>query len=326
MIPTFRCGHSGLVLPAISLGLWHTFGNTTNYSTQRDIILKSFDMGIFHFDNANCYGPPDGEAEITLGRILKNDLSAHRDKIVVATKAGAPLGDAVYMSGGSRKHLFSQIDKSLRRLKLDYVDIFYHHRPDPDTDIEETAEALIDIINNGKALYIGLSNYSATELESMISILKTKGKRCVIAQYKFSMLHLDYINTGIMEVIQNNNVGSIAYSVLAQGILTGKYINGIPSDSRIVTDGRYIKTEDLTLGVKKKVQELEKIAKRRGQSLTQMALVWAKYTGKFSSILIGVSQPNQIEENLNALEKMDFSTSEINNIMRILNQEKEIRE
>lgn len=326
MIPTFRCGHSGLVLPAISLGLWHTFGNTTNYSTQRDIIQKSFDMGIFHFDNANCYGPPDGEAEITLGRILKNDLSAHRDEIVVATKAGAPLGDAVYMSGGSRKHLFSQIDRSLRRLKLDYVDIFYHHRPDPDTDIEETAETLIDIVNCGKALYIGLSNYSAADLESMISILKTKGKRCVICQYKYSMLHLDYIDTGIMKVVHNNDIGSIAYSILAQGILTGKYLNGVPSDSRIATDGRYIKTEDLTISVKKKVLELEKIAKRRGQSLTQMALVWAKFTGQFSSVLIGVSQPNQIEENINALYKSNFSTSEINDIMIILNQENKIRE
>lgn len=318
IMPTARCGNSGLILPVMTLGFWHSFGCGTPYTIQRDIVLKAFDLGIYHFDNANCYGPPDGEAEAVFGRIFREELASHRDEILVATKAGAPLGDRPYQSGGSRKHLISQLDQSLKRLGLDYVDIFYHHRPDSETDIHETAQTLASIVRNGKALYIGVSNYSADELQTLLPILDEEGVPCAICQSSYSMLNRGYSSDGRMDLLGKYHTGSIAYSVLAQGLLTGKYNRGIPADSRIATDGRYIHADDVTDSVIHKTTELAEIAKKRGQTLSQMALMWARKTGCFTSILIGASRPEQVEENIGALKNPDFTQEELTEIDRIL--------
>lgn len=317
-MPKERCGRSGLVLPAMSLGFWHSFGRNTAYAVQRDIVLTAFDSGIYHFDNANCYGPPNGEAEIVFGRIFREELRSHRDEILIATKAGAPLGNGVYQSGGSRKHLISQLDQSLRRLGLDYVDIFYHHRPDLETDLQETASALSAIVHSGKALYIGVSNYSVEELQALLPMLDNAGTPCVICQSPYSMLKRSYVSDGLMDLLQARQIGSIAYSVLAQGILTGKYNNGIPADSRLATDGRYIHAHDITQSIVDKTTALEKLAQSRGQTLSQMALVWAQKTAGLTSVLIGASKPEQVIENINALQNREFSTEELLKIDEIL--------
>ena len=314
----YRCGRSGLVLPAMTLGFWHSFGDNVPYEVQKSIMCRAFDLGIYHFDLANCYGPPDGAAEDAFARVFHSQLQGHRDEILIATKAGAPLGDHPYQSGGSAKHLISNIDKSLRRMNLDYVDIFYHHLPDPDTDIQETADALSRIVRQGKALYIGVSNYSPEQLEDITEILRENKTPCVICQSSYSMLNQDYAKNGLADVVQRNHMGSIAYSVLAQGVLTGKYSKGIPKDSRIAVDPRYIQADAITDEVTNKVHALTELAVHRSQSLAQMALAWAKYTGKFTSVLIGASRPSQVDENVAALGRMDFSEDELDAIQRIL--------
>ena len=314
----YRCGRSGLILPAMTLGFWHSFGDNVPQEIQKSIMCRAFDHGIYHFDLANCYGPPDGAAEDSFARIFHSELKSHRDEVLIATKAGAPLGDGPYQGGGSAKHLLSNIDKSLRRMNLDYVDIFYHHRPDPDTDLQETADTLTQIVRQGKALYIGVSNYSSEQLEEITKLLRDNKTPCVICQSSYSMLNQDYKENGLRDVVQNNNMGSIAYSVLAQGVLTGKYSKGIPEDSRIASDPRYIQADAITDEVTNKVNALTELAAHRGQSLAQMALVWAKYTGRFTSILIGASRPSQVDENVAALGHMNFTKDELEEIQRII--------
>lgn len=313
-----RCGRSGLVLPSISLGFWHSFGANVPYETQKRIVLRAFEHGIYHFDLADCYGPPDGAAEEVFGAILNRELRQHRDQILVATKAGAPLGDHPYQSGGSAKHLISSIDRSLERLNLEYVDIFYHHRPDPETDMQETADALSRIVRQGKAFYIGLSNYSAEQLTEMAELLRMNRTPCVIFQSRYSMLDQNYRTDGLLDVVQRFNMGSIAYSVLAQGVLTGKYSKGIPNDSRIATDPRYLKASAVTDDIINKVNALTEIAVQRGQTMAQMALGWAKCTGRFTSLLIGASRPSQIDENVAALKHLEFTPDELREIDGIL--------
>lgn len=311
-----RAGTSGLLLPAMSLGLWHNFGNGSPYETARDMVLKSFDWGITHFDLANNYGPPAGSAEYTMGKILREDLAAHRDEIILSSKAGYGMWPGPYGSGGSRKHLFASLDQSLKRLGVDYVDIFYHHRPDPDTPLEETMGALADIVKSGKALYIGLSNYAPDELAKAAEILESMGTRCLIHQHRYSML--DRHNKCLFPVIRKKKMGSIAFCPLAQGLLTDKYLHGIPADSRAAGSSMFLNADSITPQYLKKAGKLNELAARRGQSLAQMALVHALKDGEMTSVILGASRPSQIQENIRALEKMTFTEDELNYIEEIL--------
>lgn len=311
-----RCGKSGLKLPAISLGLWHNFGDESSYANMREMLLTSFDLGITHFDLANNYGPGPGSAERNFGKILASDLAPYRDELVISTKAGYKMWDGPYGDWGSKKYLVSSLDQSLKRMGLDYVDIFYHHRMDPETPLEETMDALAGIVRSGKALYVGLSNYSPEKLKEASDMLRGMGVPCLIHQHRYSML--DRQNEKLIPVIDNAGMGSIAFCPLAQGILTGKYINGIPADSRAAGRSIFLNENMITEDVINKVIHLNEIAKERGQSLSQMALAWALKQGKLTSVLIGASRAGQIVENVKTLEYLEFSEDELNRIEEVL--------
>ena len=311
------CGRSGLKLPALSLGLWHNFGGVDSFANSRALILRSFDLGITHFDLANNYGPPPGSAEEVFGRILHTDLAAHRDELIVSTKAGYLMWDGPYGEWGSRKSLLASLDQSLRRLKLDYVDIFYSHRPDPDTPLEETMGALAHAVRAGKALYAGVSNYFAGQTAAASKILRGFGTPCLIHQPKYHMFER-WVEDGLMHVLADEGIGAIAFCPLAQGLLTGRYLAGIPADARAARDPRFLKPEHITEEKLGKIRRLDTLARARGQSLAQMALLWVLRNPVITSALIGASKVSQIEENLAALNGSALTVGEISAIDQIL--------
>ena len=314
-----RCGNSGLKLPALSLGMWHNFGSVNDVENMKKILFTAFDNGITHFDLANNYGPVYGSAEANMGRILKSDLMPYRNEMIISSKAGYDMWKGPYGDGGSRKYLITSLDESLKRLGLDYVDIFYHHRPDPETPLEETMAALDHIVRQGKALYVGISNYNKEQTEKAYKILKEQKTPFVIHQPSYSMLNRWIEEDGLKDYLAENGIGCIAFSPLAQGILTGKYLKGIPADSRI-GGGKspYLHKSDITQEKLAKVQALNAVAEKRGQSLTQLALSWILRDGKVTSVLIGASRPEQILENIKALDNISFSAEELQEIEQIL--------
>ncbi|MCI9593649.1 MAG: L-glyceraldehyde 3-phosphate reductase [Lachnospiraceae bacterium] len=315
-----RCGKSGLKLPELSLGLWHNFGSNGNFDTMTELCCTAFDHGITHFDLANNYGPVPGAAEENFGRILKKTLGAYRDELVISTKAGYDMWPGPYGNWGSKKYLVASLDQSLRRMGLDYVDIFYHHRPDPETPLEETARALDGIVKSGKALYVGISNYNKEQTIAIADLFNEMGTPFIINQRKYSMLVRDIEKDGLKRYAANNGIGIITFSPLAQGILTERYLHGIPKDSRIRTDGRFLKEESIRPEVLAKVQKLNAIAWERGQSLAQMALAWILRDGDITSVLIGASKPSQILDNLGMMENIAFSKEERERIEQVLAQ------
>lgn len=312
-----RCGRSGLLLPAISLGLWHNFGNITPFATQQGILRKAFDLGITHFDLANNYGPPYGEAERNFGIHMDRDWHTHRDELLISTKAGFDMWEGPYGNYGSRKYLIASLDASLKRMHLDYVDIFYHHRPDPNTPIEETMGALDQIVRSGKALYVGISNYNAKEAETAIKVLRKMGTPMLIHQPNYSMLNRS-AEDGLTDVLSNEGVGCIAFAPLCGGILTNRYLNGIPSDSRAAHDPRYLKASDITNEKMEIVRKLATVAENRGQTVAQLALQWTLRDSVITSALIGASRPEQVEENVKALSFQKLTAAELDNIDAIL--------
>ena len=311
-----RGGGSGLKLSAMSLGLWHGFGSENVYDNGKDMILAAFDSGITHFDLANNYGPVPGSAEETFGKVLKRELKAHRDEMVIATKAGYEMWPGPYGDGGSRKYLTASLDQSLKRMGLGYVDIFYHHRPDPETPPEETAETLAGFVAAGKALYVGISNYDGPGTKKMAGLLREKGVRCLIHQMRYSMLSRE--NEPVLSVLEEEKIGGIAFSPLAQGILTGKYRNGIPADSRAAGKSIFLSGKDITESVAKLTEELTKLAGERGQTLSQMALAWVLSRKAVTSVILGASRPEQIGENIRALAHLEFEQEELGRIEAIL--------
>ena len=307
----FRCGNSGLMLPAVSLGLWHNFGSNGNYENMKAISRAAFDSGITHFDLANNYGPVYGSAEENFGRILKDELMPYRDELVISTKAGYDMWPGPYGNWGSRKYLIASLDQSLKRMGLDYVDIYYHHRPDPETPLEETMLALDAIVRSGKALYVGISNYNKEQTEAAMKILKELKTPFIINQRKYSLFERAIEEDGLKSFAAANGCGIIAFCPLAQGLLTDKYLNGIPADSRIRTDGRFLKENDVTPERIEQIRALGKIAADRGQSLAQMALSWILRDGEVTSVLIGASRPSQVLENVKMVEKLDFTADEL---------------
>lgn len=312
-----RCGRSGLKLPAISLGLWHNFGNITPFETQQNILRKAFDLGIVHFDLANNYGPPYGEAERSFGIHMDRDWHTHRDELVVSTKAGYDMWQGPYGNNGSRKYLIASLDQSLKRMHLDYVDIFYHHRPDPDTPIEETMGALDQIVRSGKALYVGISNYDAEQARVAIRTLREMGTPMLIHQPNYSMFNRS-IENGLTKVLKEEGVGCIAFAPLCNGILTNRYLNGIPSDSRAAHDPRYLKSSDITNDKMEIVRKLAVIAERRGQTVAQLALRWTLRDEAVTSALIGASRPEQVEENVRSFSSPPLTKEEIDEIECVL--------
>lgn len=311
-----RCGHSGLQLPAISLGLWHNFGDTTLFDNSRDMLLCAFDLGITHFDLANNYGPPPGSAESNFGRILQQDLMPYRDEMVISSKAGYTMWEGPYGDWGSKKYLIASLNQSLKRMGLDYVDIFYHHRPDPNTPLEETMGALDLIVRQGKALYVGLSNYPAETARQAIKILRDLGTPCLIHQPKYSMFER-CVEGGLLDVLQDEGVGSIAFSPLAGGLLTDRYLHGIPPDSR-AAHSKFLKPEVITEQKLGQIKKLNDMALARGQKLSQMALAWVLRGDRITSVLIGASRTSQIEDAVGMLENRHFSAEEISAIESIL--------
>lgn len=312
-----RCGRSGLKLPAISLGLWHNFGDSTRVDNSRDLLRHAFDNGITHFDLANNYGPPPGSAEENFGRILREDFRALRDELVLSSKAGYTMWDGPYGDWGSRKYLISSLDQSLKRMGVEYVDIFYHHRPDPETPLEETMTALDHLVRQGKALYVGLSNYPAELAAQAITLLKALGTPCLIHQPKYSMFERAP-ETGLLDVLAEQGVGSIAFSPLAGGMLTDRYLNGIPEDSRAASGSRFLSGDQLTPEKMDKVQRLNALAQRRGQKLSQMALAWVLRGDRVTSVLIGASKTSQIDDAVQMLGNRRFSADELAEIETIL--------
>ncbi len=313
-----RCGRSGLKLPLLSLGLWHNFGEITPDKTKREILHAAFDHGITYFDLADNYGPPYGEAEKSFGRILREDFAPYRDELIISTKAGYDMWPGPYGEWGSRKHLLAGIDASLKRLGLDYVDIFYHHRPDPNTPMEETADALEQIVHQGKAIYIGISNYHGENTQKMISLLRERRVPLVIHQPNFSMLDTWVEREGLSDILLREQVGSAVFKPLEQGLLTGKYLDGVPEDSRLKRDPRYLKADSITPEKLAKIRSLSGIARKRGQSLAQMALAWTLHRPWVTTALIGASRASQIEENVEALNNLSFSPEELEEIGQIL--------
>ncbi len=312
-----RCGRSGLHLPALSLGLWHNFGAADNFANSRALILRSFDLGITHFDLANNYGPPPGSAEETFGKILQADLAAHRDELIISTKAGYTMWDGPYGDWGSRKYLLSSLDQSLKRMRLDYVDIFYSHRPDPNTPLEETMGAVAHAVKSGKALYAGLSNYNAEGTARAAKLLRELGTPCLIHQPKYHLFDR-WIEDGLSRVLVNEGIGGIAFCPLAQGLLTNRYLAGIPPDSRAAHDPRFLKPEHITEEKLGKIRQLDALAKQRGQTLAQLSLAWVLRNPAITSALIGASKVSQVEENLGTLKNLAFSQDELAKIDRIL--------
>jgi L-glyceraldehyde 3-phosphate reductase len=316
-IPYRRCGRSGIRLPAISLGLWHNFGHADSFANAKAIVLGAFDRGVTHFDLANNYGPPPGSAEACFGTILKQDLRPYRDELLISTKAGYLMWPGPYGEWGSRKYLLASLDQSLKRLGVDYVDIFYSHRPDPDTPLEETMQALHTTVQQGKALYVGLSNYSAEQTRAASHLLRQLGTPCLIHQPSYSLFNR-WIEDGLQTVLQEEGIGTIAFSPLAQGMLTARYFNGIPQDSRVASSGIFLKEEDITADKVRIAKTLDQIAAQRGQSLAQMALAWVLRGERVTSALVGVSRLSQLEENLAALQHLEFSEEELQQIDNIL--------
>ena len=312
-----RCGRSGLKLPALSLGLWHNFGAVDDYANSRALVLRAFDLGITHFDLANNYGPPPGSAEVTFGKILHADLAAHRDELIISTKAGYAMWDGPYGDWGSRKYLLSSLDQSLRRMRLDYVDIFYSHRPDPETPLEETMGAVAHAVRSGRALYAGLSNYNAEQTTRAAKLLREMGAPCLIHQPKYHLFER-WIERGLTDVLRTEGIGGIAFCPLAQGLLTNRYLAGIPPDARAARDPRFLKPEHITEDKLARIRQLDAMARARGQSLAQMALAWVLRTPAITSALIGASKVGQIEENVGALQNASFSTDELSRIDRIV--------
>lgn len=314
-----RCGRSGILLPAISLGLWHNFGDVDNYKNCRKILQVAFDSGITHFDLANNYGPPPGSAEENFGHILKKDFSGYRDELIISTKAGYKMWEGPYGDWGSKKYLVSSLDQSLKRMKLNYVDIFYSHRPDPDTPLEETMGALDLIVRQGKALYAGISNYKAEEAEKAIEILKQLGTPCLIHQPKYSMFER-WVEGGLLDILEREGVGCIPFSPLAQGLLTNKYLKGIPEDSRAAKPHGFLQENQVTPETVDKIAKLNQLAQERGQTLAQMALSWLLKDKRITSVLIGVSKVEQLEDCLQSYNRTKFSEEELDKIENILKQ------
>lgn len=316
-MPYNRLGASGLKLPAVSLGLWHNFGNTARFDTMQQMCFTAFDNGITHFDLANNYGPPEGIAELNFGRILKEDLGLYRDELIISTKAGYYMWPGPYGEWGSRKYLLSSLDQSLKRLGLEYVDIFYHHRMDPDTPLEETMGALATAVQSGKALYVGLSNYNGEQLEKATAILNELKVPFVINQNRYSIFDRNIEHNGLKDTSVKLGKGIIAFSPLAQGMLTDRYLNGIPADSRIRTDSRFLKEAAITPGRLEQIRQLNELAAQRGQSLAQMALAWVLRDGIISSVLVGASRPEQILDNIQAVQNTRFTADELALIEKI---------
>ena len=312
-----RSGRSGIKLPAVSLGLWHNFGGVDVYENSRDMVLRAFDLGITHFDLANNYGPPPGSAEETFGQILVKDLRPYRDELVISSKAGYYMWEGPYGEWGSRKYLVSSLDQSLKRMGLDYVDIFYHHRPDPDTPLEETMQALDFIVRSGRALYAAISNYPADKAREASQILHRLGTPCLIHQPVYSMFNR-WVEDGLLQTLKEEGIGCIAFSPLAQGLLTDKYLSGIPDGSRASKAHGFLKPAHITDEKITKVQKLNVLAQQRGQSLAQMALAWVLRHEEMTSVLIGASKVSQIEDAVGMLSKLDFSASELQEIENIL--------
>ncbi|HYK87573.1 MAG TPA: L-glyceraldehyde 3-phosphate reductase [Acidobacteriota bacterium] len=312
-----RCGRSGLMLPAISLGLWHNFGGVDTLENSRQIARRAFDLGITHFDLANNYGPPPGSAEETFGQILRRDLSGYRDELVISTKAGYTMWPGPYGDWGSRKFLVASLDQSLHRMGLEYVDIFYHHRPDPETPLEETMGTLDHIIRSGKALYAGLSNYRPELARRAVALLRGLGTPCLIHQPSYSMFNR-WIEDGLLDLLKDEGIGCIAFSPLAQGLLTDRYLQGIPEDSRAAKPHGFLRREQVTEEKVAKARKLGEIARGRGQSLAQMAVAWILRHPGMTSALTGASRVTQIEEVVGTLDNLKFSDEELQNIERIL--------
>ena len=312
-----RCGRSGIKLPAISLGLWHNFGDATLLDNSRQLLRRAFDLGITHFDLANNYGPPPGSAEENFGRILREDFLPYRDELIISSKAGYTMWEGPYGDWGSRKYLISSLDKSLKRMGLEYVDIFYHHRPDPETPLEETMRALDTVVRQGKALYVGISNYPAELAAQAIDILNDLGTPCLIHQPRYSMFER-WVEASLLDVLQDKGVGSIAFSPLAGGQLTDRYLNGIPADSRAASGSKFLNADQLTAEKLEKVRQLNAIAQRRGQKLSQMALAWVLRGDKVTSVLIGASKISQIDDAVGMLENRHFTAAELAEIEEIL--------
>ena len=312
-----RSGRTGLKLPSLSLGLWHNFGTNDDYDNMKAMCATAFDNGITHFDLANNYGPETGSAETNFGRILHEDLEPYRDELIISTKAGYEMWSGPYGNWGSRKYLLASLDRSLKRLGLDYVDIFYHHRMDPETPLEESMMALDMAVKSGKALYAGISNYNTEKTKQAMEILKSLNCPFVINQIKYSIFERTIETNGLKEFAEKNGCGLIAFSPLAQGLLTDKYLKGIPEDSRIRRDGRFLRAEQLTPVKIAQISSLNDLAHARGQTLAQMALSWVMKDGAITSVLIGASKPAQIEENIGIIHKIDFTPSELAEIERI---------
>jgi L-glyceraldehyde 3-phosphate reductase len=316
-MPYRRCGNSGILLPALSLGLWHNFGGVDVFENYRKILHLAFDSGITHFDLANNYGPPYGSAEENFGQLLKKDFSSHRDELIISSKAGYDMWPGPYGNWGSKKYLVASLDQSLKRMGLDYVDIFYHHRPDPETPLEETMRALDLIVRQGKALYIGLSNYKAEEAKKAFGILKELGTPCLIHQPKYSMLER-WVEGGLLDVLEEKGVGCIPFSPLAQGMLTNKYLHGIPQDSRAAKSSGHLQTNAITDAMLNQIRQLNDIAIKRDQTLAQMALAWLMKDSRVTSVLIGASKPEQLADSLKCLQNTSFDSEELNQIETIL--------
>ena len=312
-----RCGRSGLKLPQLSLGLWHNFGDVDDPANRRALILRAFDLGITHFDLANNYGPPPGSAETNFGKILKADLAGYRDELIISSKAGYDMWPGPYGEWGTRKYVLASLDQSLKRLQLDYVDIFYSHRPDPNTPLEETMGALAHAVRSGKALYVGLSNYNPLQTARAAKILQELGTPCLIHQPKYHMFERT-VENGLLDVLTQEGIGCIPFCPLAQGLLTNRYLGGIPADSRAGHDPRFLKPEHITEAKVGQIRALDTMAKKRGQSLAQMALAWVLRLPAITTALIGASKVSQIDDNMGALKNLKFSTEEITEIDRIL--------
>jgi L-glyceraldehyde 3-phosphate reductase len=312
-----RCGRSGIKLPLISLGLWHNFGGVDSFENARAIARRAFDLGITHFDLANNYGPPYGSAETTFGRLLQLDLMPHRDELIISTKAGYDMWPGPYGEWGSRKYLLASLDQSLRRMGLEYVDIFYHHRPDPETPLEETAGALAQAVRSGKALYAAISNYGPEATARIASLLRDLGTPCLIHQPKYSMFERTP-ERGLLDTLSKEGIGSIVFSPLAQGLLTNRYLSGVPADSRAGHDPRFLKPEHITPERLACIRSLDAIAKRRGQSLAQMALAWVLRQPAVTTALIGASKPQQVDDCVGTAKNLALSSDELAEIEKIL--------
>ncbi len=319
-VPYNRCGRSGLKLPAISLGLWHNWGDVDVFENSRAMVRRAFDLGITHFDLANNYGPPPGSAEANFGRILQNDLRPYRDELVISSKAGWDMWPGPYGNFGSRKYLVASLDQSLQRMGLDYVDIFYHHRPDPETPLAETMAALDFIVRSGRALYIGVSQYNHEQTRQAAKMLRKLGTPCLIHQPRYSMFDR-WIEPRLLPLLEDEGIGCIVFSPLAQGLLTDKYLDGIPQDSRAARDSGYLSPEAITPAKLDKIRELNELARQRGQSLAQMAVAWVLRNPGVTSALIGASKISQIEDIVAALDKRDFDTQALQRIDEILDED-----